>query len=46
MISADFAADQDRIKFILKQKAEQAKVIDKSTIQYKQINMYPIGNNN
>ncbi len=39
MIQSDFAEEQDRIKTIIKEKAEAAKIIDKE--YNKRVNMYP-----
>jgi len=42
MVNADFAAEQDRIKTILKEMAEQAKHTEKEGTNYKKSAMYPI----
>lgn len=42
MVNADFAADQDRIKVILKEMADQAKNTEKEGIVFKKSAMYPI----
>ena len=44
MVNADFAADQDRIKVILKDMADQAKNTEKEGTNYKKPVMYPISN--
>jgi hypothetical protein len=42
MINADFAEDQERIKIVIKSKAEQAKIIDKEHLKlFKRLEMYP-----
>jgi hypothetical protein len=43
MVTADFAADQDRIKVILKDMADQAKNTEKEGTNYKKTSLYPIG---
>jgi hypothetical protein len=40
MIQADFAEDQERIKKVIKMKAENAKNTDKDSLQ-KRVLMYP-----
>jgi len=42
MVNADFAADQDRIKVILKDMADQAKITEKEGTNYKKSLIYPI----
>jgi len=42
MINQNFAEDQERIKKVIKMKAENAKNTDKDSI-YKRIVMYPAG---
>jgi hypothetical protein len=42
MVNADFAAEQDRIKTILKEMADNAKNTEKEGTNYKKSSMYPI----
>lgn len=46
MIEADFAAEQDRIKTVLKDRAEAAKITEKDNDLYKKTVLYPASGTN
>lgn len=46
MVNADFAAEQNKIKVMLKDMADQAKNTEKEGTNYKPSIMYPIGSAN